>query len=189
VCVVRRQDRPNKGLVVVMSLVMVHSLERGSYCSRGRKTGKVQRMDKHWRRQHVALHASSYLQENGIWIHQQQQSTTTINNDHGQTPVPVTLTDGVMRNQRDQSKELRSQILNVNHLDHIPRTELVSAKSMTAIVKHGRFLAFSDARSGGWVFDRFSKVTHASHAQASTNASSCELAIKHRVEQRLNLII
>jgi hypothetical protein len=134
VCVVRRQDRPNKGLVVVMSLVMVHSLERGSYCSRGRKTGKVQRMDKHWRRQHVALHASGYLQENGIWIHQQQQSTTTINNDHQQRPWPNTGTSDTHRrfheNHRGQSKEQPSQSLNVNNACHqIPRTELISARS------------------------------------------------------------
>jgi hypothetical protein len=35
----------------------------------------------------------------------------------------------------------------------IPRTELVSAKSMTAIVKSGRFLAFSETRSG-WSFQQ-----------------------------------
>jgi hypothetical protein len=42
---------------------------------------------------------------------------------------------------------------------------------MTAIMKSGRFLAFSESLRGVYS-DRFSNVTHASHAQASINASS-----------------
>jgi hypothetical protein len=71
-----------------------------------------------------------------------------------------------MGNQGHLPKLQQSQCSSLHCLDDVQRIELVLARSMTAIVKSGGFVAFSDAKSG-WVFDRFSSVTRASRAQAS----------------------
>jgi hypothetical protein len=77
----------------------------------------------------------------------EQQKHTTVNNDHGQMPVPAALTDSFMRNQGHLLKACRS------HACKTSRTELVLARWMTAIVECWQKVVFSDTWSG-WVSDK-----------------------------------
>jgi hypothetical protein len=49
-------------------------------------------------------------------------------NQNGQTPVPVALTEGFMRNQGHALKAQRTKSLSLHNLDKICKTQLTSAK-------------------------------------------------------------
>jgi hypothetical protein len=113
---------------------------------------------------------------------------TTVDNDHGQKPVPAALTDGLMEDKGLLPKLQQSTSSSLHHLHNVSRDELDSAKSMTAaaIVKSGRFVAFSDTH---WsevgfrqIFEHHTCVTRAGKHKASssklaTNISSIQKVI------------
>jgi hypothetical protein len=82
----------------------------------------------------------------------EQQKHTTVKITMAKMAVAAALTDCSVGNQGHLPNRYQSESLNVYYVYKISRTELVSARSNTAIVKYGRNVSFSDSCSG-WEID------------------------------------
>jgi hypothetical protein len=112
---------------------------------------------------------------------QQQRKRATADNVHSQMPVPAVLMDSFM------GKTQRSKTQSACNVCKIPRTELVSAKSMTAILVKRR-------QKGGVFKDLVwmesttcSPTSHLTQAQASMSASCSSSQKKERADANVDL--